>query len=123
MSKSNKIAQTKKALLEALEKSLGVVTTACKIVGVGRGTYYRYYDEDPEFKKQADDIENVVLDFAESQLHKQIKDGNPTSTIFYLKTKGKKRGYFEKQVNENINSGMLQIKVSDKLNDALKGEE
>ena len=32
----NKTEHHKKALLEALEKSLGVVTTACKIAGVGR---------------------------------------------------------------------------------------
>lgn len=122
MSKTSKILQTKKRIVEAMEKSLGVITTACKLAGVSRDTYYRYYEEDSEFKKQCDDIENIVIDFAESQLHKQIKEGNPTSTIFFLKTKGKKRGYFEKQVNENINSGMLQIKVSDKLNDALNGE-
>ncbi len=29
----------KKAMLEALEKSLGIVTTACKHVGVSRRTY------------------------------------------------------------------------------------
>ena len=118
MSKINKIQQNKRRLIEAMEKSLGVVTTACKLAGLDRGTYYNYYNDDPDFAKQCDDIENIVIDFAESQLHKQIKDGNPTSTIFFLKTKGKKRGYFEKQVNENINSGMLQIQVSDKLNDA-----
>jgi len=123
MSKINKIQQNKRRLIEAMEKSLGVVTTACKLAGLDRGTYYNYYNDDPDFAKQCDDIENIVIDFAESQLHKQIKDGNPTSTIFFLKTKGKKRGYFEKQVNENINSGMLQIQVSDKLNDALNGEE
>lgn len=96
MSKSNKIQHTKKALIEALEKSLGVVTTACKLVGVNRTTFYQYIKDDPEFAEAVKDIDEVTIDFAESQLHKQIKDGNTTATIFYLKTKGKKRGYVEK---------------------------
>ena len=96
MSKSNKIQHTKKALIEALEKSLGVVTTACKLVGVNRSTFYQYVKDDPEFAEAVKDIDEVTIDFAESQLHKQIKDGNTTATIFYLKTKGKKRGYVEK---------------------------
>ena len=44
-----------------------------------------------------DDLKDVTLDFAESQLHKQIKEGNTTATIFLLKTLGKKRGYVERQ--------------------------
>lgn len=87
----------KKALLEALEQSLGVVTTACKKVGISRNTFYKYYKSDSKFKKAVDDIENIALDFVESQLHKQISDGNTTATIFYLKTKGKNRGYVERQ--------------------------
>ena len=87
----------KKALLEALEQSLGVVTTACKKVGISRNTFYKYYKSDSKFKKAVDDIENIALDFVESQLHKQISSGNTTATIFYLKTKGKKRGYVERQ--------------------------
>ena len=97
MSKNNKIQHTKKALIEALEKSLGVVTTACKQVGIDRTTFYRYYKEDEKFKKQVDDLSNVAKDFAESQLFKRIQDGNPTATIFYLKTKAKDRGYVERQ--------------------------
>lgn len=103
----NKIQQYKKALLEALEKSLGVVTTACKTVGVDRGTFYRYYNEDAAFKTAVDELENVALDFAESQLHKQIQNGEVSSTIFYLKTKGKKRGYIERQETEH--SGGVQV--------------
>ena len=36
----DKTEQHKKAMLEALEKSLGVVTSACKNVGIGRTTHY-----------------------------------------------------------------------------------
>ena len=58
--------------------------------------------DDKEFSKAVKEIENVALDFAESQLHKQIKDGNASSTIFYLKTKGKKRGYIERVQTEDL---------------------
>lgn len=88
---------SKKAMIEALEKSLGVVTSACKSVGISRETHYKWFREDLEYNQKVTDLENVAIDFAESQLHQQIKKGNPTSTIFYLKTKGKKRGYIERQ--------------------------
>lgn len=97
MPKLNKTLHTKKRLLEALEKSLGVVTIACKEVDVTRTTFYNYLESDTEFAAAVEQIGDVALDFAESQLFKQIKEGNPASTIFYLKTKGKKRGYIERQ--------------------------
>lgn len=109
----NKIQQHKKALLEALEKSLGVVTTACKSVGVDRGTFYQYYNKDADFKAAVDELDNIALDFAESQLHKQIASGNPTSTIFYLKTKGKKRGYIERIEQEIGNKDGEPFKTED----------
>lgn len=87
----------KAALLKALEKSLGIVTSACKSAGCARNTFYEYCKDDAEFKEKVEDISNLTLDFAESQLHEQIKDGNTTATIFFLKTKGKKRGYVERQ--------------------------
>lgn len=86
----------KRAFLEALEKTLGVVTTACKMAEINRSTYYDWIEKDPEFKKRVMDIGEIALDFAESSLHKQIKRGNTIATIFYLKTKGKKRGYIER---------------------------
>ena len=88
--------QHKKEVLVALEASLGVVTTACKKAGIDRTTFYRYVNDDAEFAKEVKSIENVALDFAESSLHKQIQAGVPASTIFYLKTKGKERGYIER---------------------------
>jgi hypothetical protein len=103
--------QHKKAMLDALEKSLGVVTSACKTVGIGRTTHYLWMDSDPEYKAAVDSIADVAIDFAESQLHKQIKEGNSTATIFFLKTKGKKRGYIERQEIDAVGGKLFQIEV------------
>lgn len=100
----NKTMTHKRLMLEALEKSLGVVTTAAKLVGIDRGTHYYWMRTDEEYKSQVEDLQDVTLDFAESQLHKQIQDGNVSATIFYLKTRGKKRGYIEGQ-ELTINTG------------------
>lgn len=97
----------KKAMIEALEKSLGIVTTACKMVGICRSSHYDWYNSDMEYKEAVDGIADLTLDFVESKLHKQIEKGEVSSTIFYLKTKGKKRGYIEKQEIEH--TGNMQV--------------
>lgn len=107
----DKTEQHKKAMLDALEKSLGVVTTACKSVGIGRTTHYMWLDEDPEYKAAVESISDVAIDFAESNLHKQIKGGNSTATIFYLKTKGKNRGYVERQEFDVKGDNYFRVEV------------
>ena len=87
----------KAAMLEALEKSLGIVSTACKMVDISRQTHYAWLKADEEYKSAVNSIQDSVLDFAESHLYKLVKEGNPAATIFFLKTKGKKRGYIERQ--------------------------
>ncbi len=93
----------KKAMIEALEKSLGVVSVACRTVGIARNTHYEYYKNDAEYRRNVDSIADIALDFAESKLHKNIENGSDTAIIFYLKTKGKKRGYVERQEIEQTN--------------------
>jgi hypothetical protein len=87
----------KKDLLDALERSLGIVSTACEKVGVDRKTHYNWLKDDAEYKEAVRAIEERTIDFAESHLHALIKDKNPAATIFFLKTKGKNRGYVERQ--------------------------
>lgn len=83
-------------MIEAMEKSLGIVTSAAKSIGIHRSTHYDWMDSDDEYKKQIDSIQDIALDFAESKLHKQIDNDDTTAIIFFLKTKGKKRGYIER---------------------------
>lgn len=91
----------KAAMIKALEKCMGVVTTAAKKVGIERTTHYRWIKDDDQYKRQVEDIQNVVLDFAESALYKMVENHNPAATLFLLKTKGKKRGYIERQEIEH----------------------
>ena len=115
----NKTEQHKKAIIEALEKSLGVVTTACKSVGIGRTTFYGWMKDDPEFAQKVNDIQDIAIDFVESKLFKNIEKGKTAEIIFYLKSKGKKRGYVERQEITGAD-GMpnnFQIEIIDKIKD------
>ncbi len=106
-------------MLKALEQSLGVVTVACKKANIPRSTFYKWVNEDIEFANQVKDIENIALDFAESQLHKQISENSTSATIFYLKTKGKKRGYIERQEITGADGvpTNFQVEIIDKTED------
>lgn len=86
----------KKEMLSALQKSLGVVTSACEKCSISRQAHYNWIKSDPEYAAAVDDIKERSLDFGESHLHKLIQAGNPAATIFFLKTKAKDRGYVER---------------------------
>lgn len=92
-------------MLNALEQSLGVVTQAIKNVGISRSAHYLWMQNDEEYAQAVNDIQDVTLDFAESQLYKQILNGSSTATIFFLRTRGRKRGYIERhEVDQRIES-------------------
>jgi len=103
----------KVAMIQALTKALGVVKMACESVGISRQTHYNWLKEDAAYKTACDNLPEVVLDFAEHHLHKLISQGNPAATIFLLKTKGKGRGYVERQEIEVAEKKPLSWFVSD----------
>ncbi len=83
--KSNK---TKNQILVQL-KEVPIVQIACSKAGVSRATYYRWRDEDAEFRKSADEAiaEGVLFinDMSESQMISLIKDKNWPAISFWLK--------------------------------------
>jgi hypothetical protein len=85
----------KEELLDALEGVLGIASTACHQVNVPYKRYKRWLLTDPEFKLAAEAITDITIDFVETQLFRQIQEGNTQATMFYLRTKAKHRGYIE----------------------------
>ncbi len=92
-----RVLTDKERLLEELNKTSGIVSSACKAAGVSRMTFYRWYNEDPDFKEKVDDVKELQKDFCEALILKKMKDGDTTMLIFYAKTQMKDRGYTERR--------------------------
>lgn len=84
--------------------TFGNITKTCNKVGISRTTFYNWMQNDENFKADIEASEPLeqALDFAEHHLMKRIKEGSDTCLIFFLKTKGKHRGYIEKQQIEQV---------------------
>jgi hypothetical protein len=118
--KRTKTNTKKKAMIAALESSLGVVSPACHQAGVSRTQHYEWLNIDEDYKKQVESIADIAIDFAESKLHARIKSGDTASIIFYLKTKGKKRGYVEKTETESSVTLTGSIPIESWINHVIK---
>lgn len=101
--------KNKTLLLRSLEENLGILAPALKVAAMDRYTFNKYYEEDLDFRIRVDEIREQSVDYVEGQLLKQIKNGGAAQTIFYLKTKGKHRGYVE-TTEQNMTIDAVRIK-------------
>lgn len=113
------VEERKAKFLTILEKHKGLITPAATEMRIGRGKVYQWIHEDEEFKKSVDEIADTVLDFVEENLYKNIEKGDTTAAIFYLKNKGRKRGYSDgsskQEDNETINLNVQIERNNNKL--------
>lgn len=69
------------------------VSTACRLTGIARRTFYRWMEEDPEFMEQHEDVLESRVDKWEECLHKNILAGSDRAITYALDAHGRKRGY------------------------------
>lgn len=89
--------QLKEKFIQNLIKGRGIICYACANTGINRSTYYRWRETDGEFAEAVDEVMETQIDYVENKLLNLVDSNDTTATIFYLKTKGKKRGWNEKQ--------------------------
>ena len=87
-------------IVKAYQKKGCNVSAACAALGISRQTFYIRKNSDSELKERLEEADESIIDYAESKLVEAINDGDLTAIIFFLKTKGKKRGYVEKVEND-----------------------
>lgn len=85
--------KTKQKLLDEISK-FGNVYLSCLKVGVDKATYYRWKQQDKEFRKLANKAEKIgrenICDVAEHSLLKNVKDGNQRSIEYALNHNSKR---------------------------------
>ena len=98
----------------ALQASAGIRSAAAMKLGCSARTIRNYLDRSPQLREVEAEIVDQNLDLAETKLLTAIRDGNLTAVIFYLKTKGKARGYTERAEVTGIDGGPIDVtKLSD----------
>lgn len=85
-------AKDKKKFLEALRKRKGIVTLACKDVGLSSMTFYRWQKDDIDFYKASEEIREVEIGIiAEDRLAEAIIVNKDMSMVrFYLQSRSAK---------------------------------
>lgn len=101
---------TEEVVESLLRKHFGNFAGVARACKVSRQAVRQFVNSRPNLKDTADDCREIVLDEAESALHKAAKRGEPWAVCFLLKTQGKSRGYVEKaDLNlKNLNADELE---------------
>ena len=87
----------KAEFIDAFAKSLALVASTCRKVGITAPTFYNWYKEDPDFAERVDEIRELAKDSIEAKIYEKINNGDTTMLIFYAKTRMKDRGYYERK--------------------------
>ena len=81
------------------------ITATCTALGISRKTFYEWREKKKKLAEALEEVDESILDWAENKLIQHIEDNDLQALIFFLKTKGKKRGYVEKTESDvNINA-------------------
>ena len=106
---------TPEEVIAALKTANGFVSKAAFLLKCHVTTVYSYADKYEEVGKAWEDMKEARHDYVENALYSRIQEGNVPSTIFYLKTKAKERGYVERteQVIQGGAAPNIVIKFKD----------
>ena len=87
---------TVRQVAAALRASAGLRSQAAKKLGCVPSTITNYISRHKVLGKVEAEAREATLDLAEDRLIQNIREGKEASIFFYLKCKGKGRGYVEK---------------------------
>ena len=99
-------------LIEAIKGSGAVVSTIAKRLGCDWNTARKYINNNEEAQQAFTNEEETILDMCESAIYKSVQEGNTQDAKWILATKGKKRGFTERQEITGADGGDIQLNVS-----------
>ena len=100
---------TAEQMIGAILKAEGNLAEAARSLQCSRTTLYNYMNRYVTIKQAYEDINESTIDWVQDKLLDQCRRGNITALIFYLKTKGKHRGYVERQEHTGADGGAIVL--------------
>jgi hypothetical protein len=100
---------TPEIIIDALRKARGWVSEASNIAGCSYSTFYNYRDKYPEVAEAWQQIYDERHDYVEAKAMDLIDQGNVPTTIFYLKTQAKHRGWQENMAIDGDFGGKIEF--------------
>lgn len=99
-------------IAEVYKKKGCNITATCAALNISRRTFYQKKEKSKSLQDLLSEADESMLDFAESKLIEHINNNDITSLIFFLKTKGKKRGYVERTEHDVNANPFLELMES-----------
>ena len=106
-----KEAFTVAQVVAALKKTKGMVYLAADELGCSHTTVYNYINRHPTIKGAFEAENGKMLDVGEMKLYQSVLNGEAWGVCFLLKTKGKSRGYVERQEQTGKDGGPVAVDV------------
>lgn len=94
--KVERLVLTAELVAVAIYQSRGMLSVAARKLGTTVRTVKAFVANDEICALAMEESNEMLLDFAEAKLFQKIKAGDIASIIFFLRTRGKARGYTEK---------------------------
>ncbi len=105
------MSYSKKAIIEALHRTHGMIFLAAKEIGCAPVTIYRRAAKDKKIQDIIDSYRGQLIDKAELKLEQAVLNGEPWALNLALKTIGKQRGYVERQEVTGADGAPQKVEV------------
>lgn len=108
MSKPYK-SDKKDQFFEIYKKKVCNISATCEALGICRDTYYEWR-KDKDFDRQCKEVEEGLIDFAETALIKNVREGVQKAIEFFLKNRASSR-WKEKQEHSFENPPKFVVEI------------
>lgn len=104
----NKVLTTEE-IVDAIVSSHGLMTNAAVKLGTNYPNLIKLTRGRPELSGIRSLIDEMMLDFAEGCLFRRMNEGSDNAIIFYLRTKGRVRGYVEEDSKKKESESLAAL--------------
>lgn len=115
----DRVLKRQELFLYHLERNAGNIALASKATGINRSTHTNWVATDEDYAKKVEEVMENTIDWVEGKMMTMIKGSDGQMIRFYLKTRGKHRGYTEHPThiinNTNNNNLTQQVTINTKF--------